>query len=76
MPALLIDAYFRQRGLREAVSVDMYAAEPAPMGAAGPEMSDAVKQLLADRNIPYHPEHQVTSVDATVKKLTFATSRW
>jgi sulfide:quinone oxidoreductase len=70
--ALLIDAYFRQRGLREAVSIDVYAAEPGPMGVAGPEMSGAVRKLVADKSIPYHPEHQVTSVDAAAKRLAFA----
>ena len=69
--ALLIDAFLRKRGLRESVSVDVYAAEPGPMGVAGPEISRAVRQLLADRAIPYHPEHQVTSVDATAKRLLF-----
>ncbi len=70
--ALLIDAYLRQRGLRDAVTVEVYAAEPGPMGVAGPEMSGAVKQLLAGKGIPYHPEHQVTSVDAATKQLAFA----
>jgi sulfide:quinone oxidoreductase len=70
--ALLIDAHFRQRGLRKAVSVEVYAAEPGPMGVAGPEMSGAVKQLLADKNIPYHPEHQVSSVDPRAKRISFA----
>ena len=70
--ALLIDAFYRQRGLREAVSVEVYAAEPGPMGVAGPEMSAAVKQLLAAKDIPYHPEHQVSAVDASAKRLDFA----
>ncbi len=70
--ALLIDAYFRRRGVRETVSVDVYAAEPEPMGVAGPAMSGAVTQLLADKDIPYHPAHQVTSVDANAKRLVFA----
>lgn len=70
--ALLIDAFYRKRGLRGAVSVEMYAAEPGPMGVAGPEMSGAVKQMLADRGIPYHPGHQVTSVDAAAKRIQFA----
>jgi len=70
--ALLIDAYLRKRGLREAVTIDVYAAEPGPMGVAGPEMSGAVKQLLEARGIPYHPEHQVTSVDAAARRIAFA----
>lgn len=70
--ALLIEAHLRQRGLRAAVSIDVYAAEPGPMGVAGPEMSGAVKSLLAAKGIPYHPEHQVTSVDPVGRELTFA----
>ena len=70
--ALLMDAHFRKRGLREAVSIEVYAAEPGPMGVAGPEMSAAVRQLLTAKNIPYHPEHQITEVDARTKQLKFA----
>lgn len=70
--ALLVDAYLRKRGLRRAVSVEVFAAEPGPMGVAGPEMSGAVTQLLASRAIPYHPEHQVTTVDAQAKRIAFA----
>jgi len=70
--AMLIDAHFRKRGLRDAVSVEMYAAEPAPMGVAGPEVSSAVRELLRSRDIPYHPDFQVTSVDPIAKRLSFA----
>ena len=70
--ALLIDASCRKRGLREAVTIDFYAAEPEPMGVAGHDISAAVRQLLQMRNIPYHPEHQVTSVDTKAKRLDFA----
>ncbi len=70
--ALLVDAFFRARARRDAVAIDVYAAEPGPMGVAGPEMSGAVKQLLEAKAIPYHPEHQVTAVDATAKRIEFA----
>lgn len=70
--AMLIDAWCRKHGLRDAVQIDVYAAEPAPMVVAGPEVSGAVKQLLATKGIAYHPEHQVTTVDAERKRLTFA----
>ena len=70
--ALLIDGWFRKQGLREAVEIDLYAAEPTPMGVAGPNVSGAVRQLLAAKGIAYQPEHQVTVVDAPQKRLTFA----
>jgi sulfide:quinone oxidoreductase len=62
--AMLIDDSFRRQGLRDRVQIELYAAEPAPMGVAGPDVSTAVIQLLAAKGIPYHPEHQVAAVDA------------
>jgi sulfide:quinone oxidoreductase len=69
---MLTDGWYRRQGLRDAVQIDMYAAEPAPMGVAGPEVSRAVQQLLAAKGIGYHPNHQVTDVDASGKRLRFA----
>lgn len=51
--------------------VAVYAAEPGPMGVAGPEVSSAVRQLLQARHIPYFPEHQVTEVDPLARRITF-----
>lgn len=70
--AMLIDDWFRRRRLRDRVQIEVYAAEPAPMGVAGPHVSSAVTQLLTAKGIPYHPEHQVTTVDADRKRLSFA----
>ena len=70
--AMLIEHFCREQGLGAAVSVEVYAAEPGPMGVAGPDVSAAVRQLLAAKGIAYHPEHQVTSVDVQAKQLTFA----
>jgi sulfide:quinone oxidoreductase len=70
--ALLFDAYFRERRLRDAISIEVYAAEAGPMGVAGPEMSAAVRGLIEAKGIPYHPEHQVVAVDPAAKRLDFA----
>lgn len=70
--AMLIEAWCRQQGLRGRVQIEVYAAEPASMGVAGPHVSSAVTQLLDAKGIPYHPEHQVTTVDADRRRLTFA----
>lgn len=70
--AMLIEDWCRAQGVRDRVQVEVYAAEPAPMGVAGPHVSSAVTDLLAAKGIPYHPEHQVTAVDADRKRLTFA----
>lgn len=70
--AFLIDHYLRERGRRSEVSVEVHAAEPGPMGVAGPEVSGAVKRMLEERGIPYHPGRQVTKADGGAKRLSFA----
>jgi sulfide:quinone oxidoreductase len=70
--AMLIESDLRKRKVRDAVKLDLFAAEPGPMGVAGPEVSKAVRQMVEAKKIEYHPEHQVVGVDASTKVLTFA----
>ena len=70
--AMLIESYLRHRGIRSAITLDLYAAEPGPMGVAGPAVSLAVRQLVESKGIHYHPGHQVSAVDATARRITFA----
>lgn len=70
--AMLLQSDLRKRRVREQVKVDLYAAEPGPMGVAGPEVSAAVRGMVEAKGIAYHPEHQITSVDPRLKKLHFA----
>ncbi len=69
--AMLIDHLLRKRRVRERVEVEVWAAEPAPMGVAGPAVSQGVKDLVADRGIAYHPSRQIARVDAPGKRLHF-----
>lgn len=70
--AMLIEAALRSRGIRSLASVDLFAAEPGPMGVAGPGVSAAVRQMLESKGIGYHPGHQVTAAEATSRRLVFA----
>jgi sulfide:quinone oxidoreductase len=70
--AMLIEHYCRRQGTRGEVTIALYAAEPGPMGVAGPEVSAAVRQIVEAKGIHYHPEHQVTTVDPAGRRLTFA----
>ena len=70
--ALLVDSYCRKRGIRERTPIDLYAAEAGPMLVAGPAMTAAVRAMVEQRDIAYHPEHQVTAVDAQARRLSFA----
>ena len=69
--ALLIDYTLRQRGLRNGVSINMYTPEPAPLPVAGERIGDAVKEMLAQRDIPYHAQTRLASVDPQARELTF-----
>ena len=68
--AMLIEGYLRKRRGLEA-TVEVWAAEPAPMGVAGPTVSQAVVDALTERHIAYHPNQIVTAVDADAHRLTF-----
>lgn len=62
--AMLIESACRRRGIRDAVQLSLYSAEPGPMGVAGPEVSAAVRQMVEQKGIAYHPEHQVARVES------------
>jgi sulfide:quinone oxidoreductase len=70
--AMLLEYDCRKRKVRESVQIDLYAAEPGPMGVAGPEVSKGVRQMVEAKGIGYHPEHQVTEVDPKARRITFA----
>lgn len=67
--AIMIDAFLRDRNLREETSLEMISPEGMPMGTAGPAMAEAVKGLLAEREIPYLPLTGTEAVDAGQKEL-------
>jgi sulfide:quinone oxidoreductase len=68
--AMLLDGAFRRRGIRGAVELSVYSAEPGPMGVAGPEVSTAVRGMVEQKGIAYHPDHQVTRVQG--RRIDFA----
>jgi len=69
--AMLIADYFRQRGLRDKVNIHLYTPEPQPMPVAGPQLGEAVKQMLASKGISFHPLHTLKSVDSQERRLLF-----
>lgn len=70
--SMLVEADCRARRVREQVEVQLFAAEPGPMGVAGPQVSAAVRQMVEGKGIGYHPEHQVTSVDPGARSVHFS----
>jgi sulfide:quinone oxidoreductase len=70
--AMLLEAACRKRGIRSRTEIDLYAAEPGPMGVAGPDVSRAVRQMVESKGIRYHPEHQVTQVEPRLRQIRFS----
>lgn len=70
--AMLIASTLRKRGIRDKAQVDLYAAEAGPMLVTGPTLSGQVRGMVESQGIGFHPDHQVTQVDATARRLTFS----
>lgn len=70
--AMLIEDACRRRGIRDRIEIDFHAAEPGPMGVAGPEVSAGVRAMLEARGIRYYPERQLRSVDTESRTLRFS----
>src|SRR5574341_2325850 len=69
--AMLIADTLRKRGLRENVEVHLFTPEPLPMPVAGPALGDAVKNMLADKDVSFHPLHKLTKVETAARELAF-----
>jgi sulfide:quinone oxidoreductase len=69
--AMLVEHNCRKRHIRENTRIELFAAEPGPMGVAGPDVSTAVRQMIEAKGIAYHPEHQIKEVDPVSRTLRF-----
>jgi len=69
---MLLEWACRKQKIRGQAEIDLFAAEPGPMGVAGPEGSKAVRGMVESRGIRYHPEHQLVSADPDARQLAFA----
>jgi sulfide:quinone oxidoreductase len=69
--AMLIADTLRKRGLAANVEVHLFTPESQPMPVAGPALGDAVKQMLADKNVSFHPLHKLKEVETATCELVF-----
>lgn len=69
--AMLLADFFRRHGRGHTVSVHLFTPEPQPMPVAGPALGDAVRQMLEQRGIGFHPSHKLTAVNADARELLF-----
>jgi sulfide:quinone oxidoreductase len=69
--ALLLEHYFRRKGIRHRVRMHLFTPEPLPMPTAGPEMGNLLKQVDESHGIAIHLRHRLTSVDGARRELVF-----
>jgi len=69
--AMLIEDFFTAKGLREKVEISLFTPETQPLPVAGPELGDAVRNMLEKKGIQFHPSMHLNSVDTKLKQLFF-----
>lgn len=69
--ALLAESVLRKQGVREGSTVDVYTPEPFPMPTAGAVIGEALKGMLADRDIGFHAERTAERIDPEARALVF-----
>lgn len=69
--AMLVEAWTRENGIREAVEIDFYTPESIPMAVGGPKIGQALIGLMEQRGISHHFNHQVTEIDNASRTLRF-----
>jgi sulfide:quinone oxidoreductase len=69
--AMLIADYLRKRGLSAKCDLRLFTPEPQPMPVAGPQLGNAVKQMLQSNGVGFHPLHALAAVDIQARTLHF-----
>ena len=69
--AFLAEWLFRKAGTRRRVEIALFTPEKQPMPVAGPAVGDALREMLTEHGIDYHPGRAVTRVDASTRTAWF-----
>jgi len=70
--ALLLDDYFRRRGLRSDVEIRVFTPEtPLPMRAAGDAVGQRVAEMLTEREVGFVPGAKLQAVDHDASQIEF-----
>ncbi len=69
--AMLIADTLRKRGLGDQTEVHLFTPEPQPMAVAGTPLGEAVKDMLQEKGVAFHPLHKLVNVDPARRELLF-----
>ncbi|MHA2611797.1 MAG: NAD(P)/FAD-dependent oxidoreductase [bacterium JZ-2024 1] len=68
----LLDGYFRRKGVRQKISLNIYTVEPYPLPTAGQWIGENVRKLLAKRKINFYPNKIYVGYSEEKKELRFS----
>jgi sulfide:quinone oxidoreductase len=69
--AMLVADFFRKRGIRDKVDIHLFTPEPQPLPVAGPQLGEAVRQMLEMKGIAFHPLHKLAAVHPQSREILF-----
>ncbi len=69
--SMLLNDFFTRKGVRDSINIKLCTPEMLPLGGNGPTTGKAVKKMMEDFGVQYNSQHNVTSVDAEKREITF-----
>ncbi len=69
--ALLLDYYFKKKGIRKGIDLQIFTPETLPMPVAGQKIGEVIKQTLEERGIIFNSEKKINSIDGKNKTIMF-----
>ncbi|MFF5218582.1 NAD(P)/FAD-dependent oxidoreductase [Micromonospora sp. NPDC000442] len=70
--ALLIADLLRERGVRDAVTIDTFTPDPLPMAVAGPDVGKALVAMMEEHGIGFHPGRTIDRIDLAGRRMLFS----
>lgn len=69
--AMLLMDYLRKHNRGDKSEVHLFTPESQPMPVTGPVLGEAVKKMLANAGVIFHPLHKLSRVDSASHQLIF-----
>ncbi len=69
--ALLMDYYFRRKGMRDSVDIEFFTPEPSPLPAAGKDIGGKAAAMMEERGIPLHTKREMDHIDSESRLVHF-----
>ncbi|MEV0428275.1 FAD/NAD(P)-binding oxidoreductase [Micromonospora sp. NPDC050495] len=69
--AFLIADLLRERGVRDAVTIDTFTPDPLPMAVAGPDVGKALVGMMEEQGIGFHPGRTIDRIDLAGQRMLF-----